>query len=78
MTRSLQLGEHLRDGVPFATPVFDGAAEKEIHAMLDLAYPEEIAKRLQLTAHRRRRRGCSTDAPATPSSARSRSATCTC
>ncbi|HSQ10706.1 MAG TPA: DNA-directed RNA polymerase subunit beta, partial [Burkholderiaceae bacterium] len=45
-----QLAEHLRDGVPFATPVFDGAAEKEIHAMLDLAYPEEVAKRLQLTA----------------------------
>jgi DNA-directed RNA polymerase subunit beta len=46
----LQLGEHLSDGVPFATPVFDGAAEKEIHAMLDLAYPEETAKLLQLTA----------------------------
>jgi DNA-directed RNA polymerase subunit beta len=45
----MQLAEHLRDGVPFATPVFDGAAEKEIHAMLDLAYPEEVAKRLQLT-----------------------------
>ena len=44
-----QLGEHLRDGVPFATPVFDGAAEKEIHAMLDLAYPDEVAKALQLT-----------------------------
>jgi DNA-directed RNA polymerase subunit beta len=29
--------------------VFDGAAEKEIHAMLDLAYPEEVARRLQLT-----------------------------
>jgi DNA-directed RNA polymerase subunit beta len=46
----MQLAEHLRDGVPFATPVFDGAAEKEIHAMLDLAYPEEVAKRLQLTS----------------------------
>jgi DNA-directed RNA polymerase subunit beta len=45
----MQLAEHLSDGVPFATPVFDGAAEKEIHAMLDLAYPEEVAKRLQLT-----------------------------
>ncbi len=44
-----QLGEHLTDGVPFATPVFDGAAEKEIHAMLDLAYPDEVAKALQLT-----------------------------
>jgi len=35
--------------VPFATPVFDGAAEKEIHAMLDLAYPADVAQRLQLT-----------------------------
>jgi DNA-directed RNA polymerase subunit beta len=49
---AMQLGEHLRDGVPFATPVFDGAAEKEIHAMLDLAYPESIAKALQLTGTR--------------------------
>jgi DNA-directed RNA polymerase subunit beta len=45
----LQLAEHLRDGVPFATPVFDGASESEIRAMLDLAYPPEIAQRLQLT-----------------------------
>jgi DNA-directed RNA polymerase subunit beta len=45
----MQLAQHLSDGVPFATPVFDGAAEKEIHAMLDLAYPEEVARRLQLT-----------------------------
>ena len=56
------------DGVPFATPVFDGAAEKEIHAMLDLAYPEEVAKSLQLTGTRRRR-GCSMGVPAMPSSA---------
>jgi DNA-directed RNA polymerase subunit beta len=49
---TMQLGEHLRDGVPFATPVFDGAAEKEIHTMLDLAYPESIAKALQLTGTR--------------------------
>jgi DNA-directed RNA polymerase subunit beta len=48
----LQLADHLRDGVPFATPVFDGAAEKEIHAMLDLAYPEAIAKGLQLSGTR--------------------------
>ncbi len=32
--------------------MFDGAAEKEIHAMLDLAYPEAIAKALQLTGTR--------------------------
>jgi DNA-directed RNA polymerase subunit beta len=46
----VQLAGHLKDGVPFATPVFDGAAEKEIHAMLDLAYPEDVATRSQLTA----------------------------
>jgi DNA-directed RNA polymerase subunit beta len=45
----LQLAEHLKDGVPFATPVFDGASESEIHAMLDLAFPDEVAQRLQLT-----------------------------
>jgi DNA-directed RNA polymerase subunit beta len=32
-----QLAENLRSGVPFATPVFDGATEKEIKEMLDLA-----------------------------------------
>src|SRR3989440_9045037 len=32
-----QLAENLREGVPFATPVFDGAAETEINAMLELA-----------------------------------------
>jgi len=42
---------NLRDGVPFATPVFDGASETEIKAMLDLAYPDDDArtKALQLT-----------------------------
>ena len=28
-------------GVPFATPVFDGAKEEEIRRMLDLAYPSD-------------------------------------
>ncbi|MDE2342476.1 MAG: DNA-directed RNA polymerase subunit beta, partial [Betaproteobacteria bacterium] len=32
-----ELANHLRDGVPFATPVFDGAAEAEIKDMLELA-----------------------------------------
>jgi DNA-directed RNA polymerase subunit beta len=45
----LQLADHLREGVPFATPVFDGASEAEIRAMLDLAYPVGVAQRLQLT-----------------------------
>jgi DNA-directed RNA polymerase subunit beta len=33
----MQLAHNLREGVPFATPVFDGATEKEIKEMLDLA-----------------------------------------
>ncbi len=32
-----ELAENLKQGVPMATPVFDGAAEEEIKAMLDLA-----------------------------------------
>ncbi|HEU0289841.1 MAG TPA: DNA-directed RNA polymerase subunit beta, partial [Burkholderiales bacterium] len=33
----VQLATNLREGVPFATPVFDGATEKEIKEMLELA-----------------------------------------
>ncbi len=33
----LELASNLRKGVPFATPVFDGASEEEIKAMLKLA-----------------------------------------
>jgi DNA-directed RNA polymerase subunit beta len=33
----VQLAQNLKDGVPFATPVFDGAAEGEINAMLEMA-----------------------------------------
>ncbi|MBK9022087.1 MAG: DNA-directed RNA polymerase subunit beta [Sulfuritalea sp.] len=33
----VELAENLQSGVPFATPVFDGAHESEIKAMLDLA-----------------------------------------
>ena len=36
-------------GVPFATPVFDGASEEEIRGMLKLAYPDDIAKLKGLT-----------------------------
>ncbi len=35
----LELASNLKNGVPFATPVFDGAAESDIRAMLDLAFP---------------------------------------
>jgi DNA-directed RNA polymerase subunit beta len=37
----LNLAKNLTDGVPMATPVFDGAAEAEIKHMLELAYPSE-------------------------------------
>src|SRR5690606_22504098 len=36
-----ELASNLAEGVPFATPVFDGASEPEIHRMLDLAYPDD-------------------------------------
>ena len=36
-----ELAENLSNGVPFATPVFDGGAESDIQQMLDLAYPDE-------------------------------------
>ena len=45
----LELASNLKKGVPFATPVFDGAHEDEIRRMLDLAYPDEIAKEKGLT-----------------------------
>ncbi len=45
----LELAANLKSGVPFATPVFDGCKEEEIRAMLDLAFPLEVAKRLNLT-----------------------------
>jgi DNA-directed RNA polymerase subunit beta len=48
----VELAANLKDGVPFATPVFDGAAEKEIHNMLELAYPDEVAARVGLTQTR--------------------------
>ena len=64
----LRLAGNLTDGVPMATPVFDGAAEAEIKSMLKLAdLPESAA-----------RPSCTTAAPARRSIARSRSATCTC
>jgi DNA-directed RNA polymerase subunit beta len=36
-TELMELGKNLRAGVPIATPVFDGAKEKDIEDMLDLA-----------------------------------------
>jgi len=37
----LTLAQNLRKGMPFATPVFDGAKESEIMHMLQLAYPDQ-------------------------------------
>ncbi|SAK84920.1 DNA-directed RNA polymerase subunit beta [Caballeronia hypogeia] len=45
----LELARNLREGVPFATPVFDGATEDEMSRALDLAYPDEIATNLGMT-----------------------------
>jgi DNA-directed RNA polymerase subunit beta len=45
----MELTSNLKNGVPFATPVFDGAHESEIRRMLDLAYPDHIAKQLGMT-----------------------------
>jgi DNA-directed RNA polymerase subunit beta len=45
----LDLANNLKHGVPFATPVFDGAHESEIRRMLDLAYPDPVAKQLGMT-----------------------------
>jgi DNA-directed RNA polymerase subunit beta len=47
-----EMAENLAKGVPFATPVFDGASEDEIRAMLKLAYPDDIAAKKGLTATR--------------------------
>jgi DNA-directed RNA polymerase subunit beta len=48
----LTMAENLKGGLPFATPVFDGAAEEEIRTMLKMAYPDDVAARKGLTATR--------------------------
>jgi len=45
----IEMANNLRDGLPFATPVFDGATEAEISQMLKIAYPDAIAQALKLT-----------------------------
>ena len=47
----IELAQNLQQGVPFATPVFDGAAESDIKAMLDLAFPDDDARTQQLQFH---------------------------
>jgi DNA-directed RNA polymerase subunit beta len=49
-TQIVEMAGNLTNGVPFATPVFDGAAEEDIRTMLKLAYPDDIAKAKGLTA----------------------------
>jgi DNA-directed RNA polymerase subunit beta len=48
----LEMAHNLSDGVTFATPVFDGATEDEIRAMLKLAYPDDIVAKKGLTPTR--------------------------
>ncbi|TAL86376.1 MAG: DNA-directed RNA polymerase subunit beta [Candidimonas sp.] len=48
----IEMANNLKNGVPFATPVFDGATEEEIGQMLELAYPDDVAKHLRLTETR--------------------------
>jgi DNA-directed RNA polymerase subunit beta len=47
-----EMAGNLSHGVPFATPVFDGASEEEIRAMMHLAYPDDIAAIKGLNATR--------------------------
>jgi DNA-directed RNA polymerase subunit beta len=48
----LEMSQNLTTGMPFATPVFDGASEDEIRAMLKLAYPDDVAAAKGLTSTR--------------------------
>ena len=59
-TALLELGENLRRGVPIATPVFDGAREKDIVDMLIQAGQDPSGQSRRST----------TGAPATSSTAR--------
>ena len=46
------MAQELTSGMPFATPVFDGATEQEILGMLKIAYPDDIAQAKGLTPTR--------------------------
>jgi len=48
----IEMAHNLKNGVPVATPVFDGATEGEIGQMLKLAYPDDMAEKLKLTPDR--------------------------
>jgi DNA-directed RNA polymerase subunit beta len=49
----LELADNLKHGMPFASPVFDGASENEIDQLLQIAYPDDVAQRLKLTASKK-------------------------
>jgi DNA-directed RNA polymerase subunit beta len=51
-TEVVEMAKNLSHGVPFATPVFDGASEEEIRSMLKLAYPDQIMQSKGLTSTR--------------------------
>jgi DNA-directed RNA polymerase subunit beta len=64
-TEIMEMAGNLQLGIPFATPVFDGASEAETRAMLHLAYPEEVARIKGLNANRTQAQlydGCTGDA----------------
>jgi DNA-directed RNA polymerase subunit beta len=44
----VELAQNLTNGVPFATPVFDGASELEIRAALDIAFPDDDPNTIKL------------------------------
>jgi DNA-directed RNA polymerase subunit beta len=48
----LEMSQNLTTGMPFATPVFDGASEEEIRGMLKLAYPDDVSSAKGLTSTR--------------------------
>lgn len=48
----LTMATQLAKGMPFATPVFDGAKEEDIKCMLDLAYPSLVADTLKLMPYK--------------------------
>ena len=48
----LSMAKNLTGGMPFATPVFDGASEAEIRDMLKVAYPDDVAQAKGLTESR--------------------------
>ncbi|AGX87134.1 DNA-directed RNA polymerase subunit beta [Candidatus Symbiobacter mobilis] len=48
----LAMAERLTEGVPFASPVFDGASETQIRSMLELGYPKDVAVAKGLTEQR--------------------------